>query len=70
MDFLQALIVALIAALAPTVMMLASLLAILRMGRDVKAVHLAMNSMKDQLVKVTGESEFAKGLLKGKGEAK
>ena len=34
--------------------------------KQVEEVHTATNGMKDQLVKVTGESEHAKGLLEGK----
>lgn len=33
---------------------------------EVKAVAEATNGMKDQIVKVTAESEYAKGLLEGK----
>lgn len=36
-----------------------------RNGRKIEQVHLATNSMKDELVKVTGEAEYAKGLKHG-----
>ena len=35
----------------------------------VEIVHKATNSMKDELVKVTGEAEHAKGKLEGTREA-
>lgn len=34
-------------------------------NRKIEKVHQATNSMKDALVKVTGESEFARGHLQG-----
>lgn len=36
----------------------------------VEIVHKATNSMKDELVKVTGEAEHAKGKLEGAQEEK
>ena len=36
------------------------------LGEKVEIVHRATNSMKDELVKVTGESEYAKGVVEGK----
>jgi hypothetical protein len=39
-----------------------------RLSDKVEVVHKATNSMKDQLVRVTGESEFAKGKLEGEAE--
>lgn len=35
---------------------------------NIEQIHLATNSMKDALVKVTGESEKAKGRLEGAAE--
>lgn len=63
--------------LAPTILAGASLVAALRANRaaqDAKTqssenakgiaeVHVATNSMKDELVKVTGEKAFAEGVL-------
>jgi hypothetical protein len=40
-----------------------------RTGQAVEKVHTATNSMKDALVKVTGEAEKAKGRLEGAAEA-
>jgi hypothetical protein len=36
-----------------------------RNGRRIELVHLATNSMKDELVKVTGEQKYAEGLKHG-----
>ncbi len=36
--------------------------------KAVREVEKQTNSMKDALVKVTGESEHAKGVLEGKGQ--
>lgn len=37
-------------------------------NRKIEAVHKATNSMKDDLVKVTGQAEHAKGKLEGARE--
>lgn len=37
---------------------------------DIERVHVATNGMKDALVRVTGESEKAKGNLEGRAELK
>lgn len=34
-------------------------------GTKIEAIHVATDGMKDALVKVTGESEYAKGLKQG-----
>ena len=34
-------------------------------GRKIEQVHIATNSMKDELVKVTGEQKFAEGVKQG-----
>lgn len=41
-----------------------------RTSVDIKAIHTATNSMKDELVRTTGESEKAKGKLEGAAEEK
>lgn len=41
---------------------------IAQQGRAIEAVHLATNGMKDDLMKVTAENEYAKGKLEGKAE--
>lgn len=49
----------------------ASLLAFLqsrRNGSSIEKVHLATNSMKDELVKVTGDAAFERGLKQGQEE--
>jgi len=39
--------------------------AVSEVASKVEVIHASTNSMKDELVKVTGESEYAKGLKKG-----
>ena len=41
-----------------------------RNGRDITEVKHATNSMKDELVKVTGEAKYAEGLKHGEDYAK
>lgn len=41
-----------------------------RIEANVQKIEVATNSMKDDLVKVTGESEKAKGVLMGRAERK
>ena len=38
--------------------------------KGIEEVHAATNGMKDALVKVTGEAEFAKGVRQGEKDAK
>ncbi len=51
--------------IVPLILLLNTLISLFAAHR-INQVELATNSMKDALVKVTGESEYAKGLLKGK----
>lgn len=61
--------------LPSTILALGSLLTILigilntrklnRQAGSIEAIHKATNSMKDDLIKVTGEAEHAKGKLEG-----
>ena len=62
--------VALIGSVAPTLLAAAALVASLRNAKKIEEVHLATNSMKDELVRVTGESERAKGVIQGAQEEK
>lgn len=48
---------------------LISVLISLRNGRKIEQVHLATNSMKDELVKTVGEAEHAKGYKQATDEA-
>jgi hypothetical protein len=48
-----------------TIISLSTLCATLWGLAKIKEVHKATNSMKDDLVKVTGESEHAKGVIEG-----
>lgn len=47
---------------------LGSLIVSWRSLAKIEAVHIATNSMKDALVKVTGEAEHAKGVQQGRSE--
>lgn len=40
-----------------------------KVEKKIEVVHKATNSMKDALVKVTGEAEHAKGVIEGKTQA-
>jgi hypothetical protein len=70
----DAVIIALIVAIPPTLTALVSLIVSLRNGRAIHQVHVATNSKMDQLLSVTGASEKAKGvkegLAQGRGEAR
>jgi hypothetical protein len=59
----DAVLVALIAASPPTLLAVISLF-------KIEKVHKATNSMKDALVKSTGESSFAAGREAGRDESK
>lgn len=62
MEFLQALAVSLISSMLPAVLVIVCL-------RKIEEVRLHTNSMREQLIRVTGESEHAKGVLEGKAES-
>jgi len=66
--------VALIASIPPTIVALTGLIVSLRTERNltakVKEVHDATNGMKEELVRVTGEAEHAKGVLEGAADEK
>ena len=59
----DAVLVALIAAAPPTILGIISLF-------KVEKIHKATNSMKDALIKSTGESSFAAGREAGRDESK
>ena len=48
----------------------ASFVVIIKTNKKVEEIHKATNSMKDELVKVTGEAEHAKGKLEGQMESR
>lgn len=61
-----------LAQLITALVVLATFMQSVRNGRQgrrnaakIEEVHKATNSMKDELVRTTGESEFAKGLKQG-----
>ena len=62
-------LIALAAGLPATIAAVAALIANLRTAAKVEEVRHATNSMKDELVRVTGESEKAKGKLEERLEA-
>lgn len=37
----------------------------LRNNKNIQAIHTATNSMKDDLIRTTGEAEHAKGVIQG-----
>lgn len=53
----------------PLILLLNTLVSIFA-AHQINRVEIATNSMKDALVKVTGESEHAKGVIEGKKERK
>lgn len=62
----DAVLVGMIAAAPPTLLALAALVSSFRNGQAVKQIHVIFNSKMDKLLKVTGESEFAKGVKQEK----
>lgn len=57
-----------IAAVGAMVLSWRSSLKINKVGRDVEKVHLATNSMKDELVKATAAASRAEGVEAGRNE--
>lgn len=55
----------LVSTLPATIAALGALIIAFRTGKRVDQVYHATNSMKDELVRVTAQSEFAKGALAG-----
>lgn len=58
----DAIIIAILASLPPTILALAALLASLRGLKKVEAVHKATNSMHDALVALTDKEAHARGV--------
>lgn len=58
-------LLALAAGLPATIAAIGAVIIALYTNRKVEEVRHATNSMKDDLVRITGESEKAKGLLEG-----
>lgn len=63
-------IVALVAAIPPTMLALATLITSLRIGRKVEEVHHATNGMKDALMKVTRSDALQEGHSAGVADEK
>lgn len=61
----DAVLVAIIVGIPATLGAIGSIIVGIRTTRKIEAVHLATNSMKDALVKVTGEEAFARGKKEG-----
>ena len=52
-----------------SLVLLANTILVIYATTQIRKVEIATNSMKDALVKVTGESEHAKGVIAGRNEA-
>lgn len=66
----DAVLVAIIAAVPPTVVSLVAVVVALIGNRKIEVVHKATNSMKDQLVAVTKSDSFQKGHAAGVADEK
>lgn len=70
MEFSEQVLLALVAAVPPTLTAAAALVVSLRTNRAVEQVHQATNSMKDQLVAVTRSDALQEGHAAGVAEGK
>lgn len=60
--------VAVVAGVPGTIAAIATLVVAIRSAKQIKKVEIATNSMKDALVKTTGEEALARGIKQGKTE--
>lgn len=66
----DAVLVALIAAVPPTVVSVVAVVVAMINTRKIEIIHKATNSMKDELVKVTQSDSFQKGHAAGVADEK
>lgn len=64
-DFVQAIVVALIASFVPTMMMLFALLMTVKIGRKVDEMYHATNSISERLIALTEKESLARGIKEG-----
>lgn len=64
------LIIALLGAIATTLTAIAALVAALKASREIREVHIKINSRMDEYMALAKKASYAEGVLAGKDEAK